>query len=60
MIPTSLTPKNMREMKALVIKFGEFTLDIVVGFLYWWLTSGKVKPYLEVNFIADNHSGKSV
>ena len=59
MIPTRLTPPT-REMKAMVIRDGEFTLDVIVAFLYWWLNSGKVKPYLEVNFIADNHSAKSV
>ena len=48
----------MREMMAMVIRYGEFSLDVVVAFLYWWLTSGKVKPYLEVKFVADNHSGK--
>ena len=53
MIPTSLTP-TMREMMAMVIRYGEFSLDVVVAFLYWWLTSGKVKPYLEVKFVADN------
>ena len=59
MIPTSLTP-TMREIMAMVIRYGEFSLDVVVAFLYWWLTSGKVKPYLEVKFVADNHSGKSL
>ena len=59
MIPTSLTP-TMREMMAMVIRYGEFSLDVVVAFLHWWLTSGKVKPYLEVKFVADNHSGKSL
>jgi hypothetical protein len=42
----------MGEMRGLIIYYGAFNLDLVIGFLTWWLYTDKRKPYLIVKFFA--------